>query len=184
MADSFWVQSDNCSLPGARRIPRSKCSFNLISLRCCTPNRGHYDISERRAVSLGRLADSLFWWCAGGRKPFADEDNGDSAEQNISNYSSRSIKMNASLPPPPPPPRPYPAQQISRTFTKKVFKRKCRPPLRFIGHDFGECEHFLKAVSSYIALIEWDVLLQTYLENGWKKNAVSIFWGPINIWKY
>ncbi len=148
--DSFWIQSDNSSLPG-RRIVRPKRVLSWKSLRCLTPNRGTYDVTQPQAVNLRKITSALFWFCPIMRRTYVNA--ADDPRSTVSNYlkttavgdgdnksngenNENDLSDSSRLP-----------HIVSKTFTKKVLKRKCRPPLRNITGDFEKYENFLKAVS-------------------------------------
>lgn len=151
MEDNFWAESDS-SIPGERKTLKRRCGLKWKDFHFRGPNRGRYDITQQRAVTVRRLASALFWFCPARKNQLsvddrpensnyikttsatdqATEDNGDMVT-NIEG-SDRAVVTDLSF---------------TRTFTKKIFRRKCRPSLSNIQSLFEPYESFLKAVSRY-----------------------------------
>lgn len=140
MNGSFWVQSGS-SLTEERRIVRPKCSLNLKNFRCLAPNRGKYNIAGERVITIRKITSVLFWFCPA-RQNYDDVD--ECCEYGNANYL-KAVENNETITIPR-----LSEYAMSRTYTKKVIRRKCRPSLTNICNDFKTHEHFLKAVSILI----------------------------------
>lgn len=69
MDDRFWIQSATATTANAsNRRSAAKCSINWKNLRCCTPNRGTYEVAAESSTAgrNGRKISSasvLLWLC-------------------------------------------------------------------------------------------------------------------------
>lgn len=143
MDDNFWAESD-CSVPGERKALRRKCGLKWKEFHFRSPNRGRYDITQQRAVTVRKIASALFWFCPGRKKldvadePQAENSNYLNAEETLNEGKNVLVPNHEAAAEP----------SLSRTFTKNVFRRKYRPSLSNIRSLFEPYESFLKAVSN------------------------------------
>lgn len=140
MDEHFWVESHASSEPTERRICYPKCSSNWKILKRFAPNRGHYDITEARVVNICKITSALLWFCPGGQQKSRDIVEVENEDSNYleSAENCETTIMSSRLP----------EFADSRTFTKRAFRRKCRPGLlKTSGNGFEKCESFLLAVS-------------------------------------
>lgn len=178
MDDNFWAESE-CSIPGERKVARRKYggggSGGLFSKwkgwRFRTPNRGRYDVTQQRTMTVRRLASAIFWLCpaataapasasaSSASKKSSRSDSSCEAVQepletrNSCNYQSKAEQRQRE----PPPPDRSSCSSFSATFTKKVFRRKYRPSLGNIrggGGLFEPYESFLETVSTTRASVQ------------------------------
>jgi len=123
-----------------RRFLRGKCAVSWKTLKRFTPNRGHYDIAASARVC--KITSALLWFCPGSGQPEDTLATGEFGDLERCNYQraveNQETMLISRLPG---------LHALSKTFTKKALKRKCRPPLRSVHGEFQTCESFLQAVS-------------------------------------